>query len=222
MGILTRGILGPMINTTGAVIGKITNGQNVITGLREDTPRPATEDQAEQRYKFKLLRDFFWTFPDLIESGFKKKKLHQVPFNAAYQYNCKNAFCISQPIQEGEMLTLKERIKLNFPALSYSVGPVSGPNCGTAIRNTNGTCTFSWLAYPQSKNNQFSDKAGYVIWNATTGKARYGIDIAVRSALSFTVPIPPKFKNAELHFYMHFYNSDTRSMGNSIYLGSTL
>jgi hypothetical protein len=210
-----------MVNTTGAVIGKIINGQNVITGLREDTPKPANVDQAKQRYKFKLLRDFLWSFPELVALGFKRKKRHQAPFFAAYQYNYSNAFCEVQVIEGDDKLNFKERIKLNFPALSYSIGPISGPNCGTAVRNTDNTCTFSWLEYPQSKNNQFTDRAGYVIWNASTGKAEHGNDIASRSALNFHVPISPKDMEAELHFYMHFCSSDLKIVGDSIYLGST-
>ncbi|MEJ7559722.1 MAG: DUF6266 family protein [Pedobacter sp.] len=222
MGILTRGILGPMLNTTGAVIGKISRGQNIITALREDTPKAASDEQAEQRYKFKLLRDFFLTFPELVKAGFKKKKQHQGPFEAAFQYNYNHAFSIAQRGEGAAVLDLTDRIKLNFPALKYSVGPVYGPNCGTVVRNNDNTCTFSWLAYPQSVNGQFTDRAGYVIWNALTGNASYGTDIASRGALTFNVPLSPVDVNAELHFYMHFNSLDKKTVGDTIYLGSTL
>jgi len=222
MGVLIRGIIGPMVNTTGAVIGKIVNGQCVLTGLREDTPGPATKDQAEQRYKFKLLEGFLVNLDGLVAFGFKKKRKHQTSLNAAFHYNYDKAFHIIPSIVGAVELSLKERVKLNLPALLYSYGPVNGPNCGTAVRNNDQTCTFSWLAYPQSKNNLHTDKAGYVIWNATTGTAEFETDIAPRSALSFNVEISPKAMNEELHFYMHFYNSDTKAVSHSVYLGSTL
>lgn len=222
MGILIRGIIGPVINTTGAVIGKIVNGQCVVTGLREDTPGPATKDQAEQRYRFKLLGDFLGNLEGFVAFGFKKKKRNQTPLNAAFHYNYNQAFNVIPNAVSAVELSLKERIKLNFPALSYSHGPVNGPNCGTAVRNTDQTCTFSWLAYPQSKNNLHTDQAGFVIWNATTGTAEFDTEMAPRSALSFKVDISPKAMNQELHFYMHFYNSDTKAVSDSIYLGSTL
>lgn len=222
MGVLIRGIIGPMINTTGAVIGKIVNGQCVITGLREDTPGPATYDQAEQRYKFTLLQNFLVNLDCLVASGFKKRKRNQTPLNAAHQYNYNNAFNVIPNIVGADELSLQKRIKLNLPALSYSRGPVNGPNCGTAVRNNDQTCTFSWLAYPQSKNNLLTDKAGYVIWNASTGKAEFDTGIAPRSALSFKVDLSPEHMDAKLHFYMHFYNSDTKAVSDSIYLGATL
>jgi hypothetical protein len=222
MGILTRGILGPMINTTGAVIGKIVNRQNVVTGLRKHIPKPETQDQAEQKYRFKLLRDFLLSFPDLVGSGFKKKKRHLVPSVAAFKYNYGHAFCKVPQVEGEELLDFRAQIKLNFPTLSYSIGPVYGPNCGTAVRNSDTTCTFSWLGYPQSKNNQFTDRAGYVIWNTLTGNAQYETNIASRSDLSFTVPITPEDMDAELHFYMHFNSFDTKAVGDSIYLGSTV
>lgn len=221
MGILRRGILGPVENTTGAVIGKVSNGQNIITGLRDVIPPLATEDQAEQRYKFKLLRDFFSSMPELVTVGFKKKKKVQSPANAAYSHNFKKAFNTLETVEGAEKLNLKVRIKLDYSALVYSIGPISGPNCGTAVRNSDGTCTFSWLSYPQSKNNLLIDQAGYLIYNASTGEASYQIGIAARSDLTFNVALSPDDDVAELHFYMHFYSSTTLAIGNSIYLGST-
>ena len=222
MGILTRGILGPMINTTGAVIGKISRGQNVITGLREDTARISSESQVEQQYRFKLLLDFFGSIPDLVDAGFKNRKRHQSAANAANHYNYDHAFLSSDTSISTETLSLAQKIKLNCPALVYSTGPVNGPNCGTAVRNNDATCTFSWLNYPQSRNNQLIDRAGFVIWNASKNKAYYDGDVVPRSALQFTVNIPAKAKNDELHFYMHFHNRESRAVGRSSYLGSTV
>jgi hypothetical protein len=222
MGILTHGILGPMINTTGAVIGTIKKGQNVITSLRRESNPETTAAQAEQRYRFKLLKDFIEGTTFLIEGGFNKKKMKQSVANAAFQYNYSNAFYNIAPLEGAELESFDSIIKLNLPALVYSIGPVSGPNCGTAVRNADHTCTFSWLEYPQSKNHQNTDSAGFLIWNASTGKAQCDMHVANRGALTFTVPIAPKHSADELHFYMHFDNPTSKTVGDSIYLGSTL
>ena len=222
MGIVKNGILGTVVNKVGAVIGKTVRGQNVLTGLSKVPNKPESADQREQQYRFGLLAQFFGSHSELVELGFKRKAKQQSPMTTAFSYNYPKAFFIQEQVKGAPEIPFSERITLDYSSLCYSVGPIHEPNCGTAIRNSDASCTFSWLDYPQSRDSQNTDRAGYLILNASTGRQTYQLDVASRGSLEFNVIMPLKTNDDKLHFYMHFFNPITNVWGDSVYLGSTL
>jgi len=210
MGIIKNGILGTVVNKVGAVVGKKIRGQNVITGISRGSNKRESSDQLEQQFRFGLLSRFLMTHGGLIESGFKRKARQQSAMTTAYHYNYPNAFLVQEKIAGESEKPLSERIKLDYAALCYSVGPIQGPNCGRVVRNADATCTFSWLDYPQSRDSQNTDRAGCLIWDASTGRAYYLVDVGLRGSLGFDVDISFLPTDVELHFYMHFINASTK------------
>ncbi|RYE52390.1 MAG: hypothetical protein EOP48_16630, partial [Sphingobacteriales bacterium] len=118
MGILIKGILGPMINKTGAVIGRMHRGQNVIVQLYKErsADKVSTEGQLTVQNHFGKLSSFLSNIRNMVDIGFKKMIKHNSPVNAAFSYNSSHAF-----IQVGE------KKELNYAKLIYSIGDVEGP-----------------------------------------------------------------------------------------------
>jgi hypothetical protein len=118
MGIIRKGILGPMVNKTGAVIGRMHRGQNVLVQLYKErsADKPSTEGQIAAQDRLGMLSSFLSNIRNMVDIGFKKMGKHNSPVNAALSYNSDHAF-----IQKGE------EQELNYAQLVYSIGDVEGP-----------------------------------------------------------------------------------------------
>jgi len=208
MGILTGGILGPMKNKTGTVIGRIHRGQNVVTQLykRRKRRKKKSKEELASQARLGLLSSFLSEIHDLVEIGFKKMVKHNSPVNAAFTYNYDRAF-----IEIGEVLVL------NYPELIYSLGDVEGPE-SPALEYLNGFLNISWYDGPQSKYCQYSDQATVLVYEPAGHDLTIFSKECKRSDLQVSLAID-EFIGKEVHAYICFASADGKYQGKSVYLG---
>ncbi len=209
MGIIPSGILGPVYNKTGAVVGRKKGKINTVSGLPRKTPRVATTPQALSRNKLGMLSEFFCSISALINAGFKAYKKNGSARNAAHSYNSEHAFI------SGE----NGVIKLNYPKLVLSRGSVVAPFVRT-VKKLDNQIIFEWMAQPQSQYCLADDKASFLIVDEDKeGRTRLFMNQVRRDALSFSINLEPKMANHTYHCYFCFSSSEGKITGNSVYLG---
>jgi len=208
MGILRSGIFGGFSNKTGANIGRIVNGVNVVTGLhhRRTSPRAASEEQNSR--KFALLMNYLSLMNPLIAIGFRQFTKNNKPLNAAYKFNFPTAF-------EGEA----EILSINYPAIVYSKGNACRPSCLTLTPAVN-SVVFEWATESQTCYSRKNDKATFLIFNTEKGFFLARQAAALRQDLSYGFALPPDFAGDELHCYMNFNSADGKLTGESTYAGA--
>jgi hypothetical protein len=208
MGILISGILGPMKNKTGAVIGRMHRGQNVITQLyiRKHPNKKRSEAQLATELSFGLLNNFLSNIQGLVDTGFRKKVKHNSPVNAAYSYNFKHAF-----------LDVNGKIVLDYPNLVYSLGYIEGPE-SPALITEDGSLFLSWEDMPQSEYCSYSDMATVLVYDPLEKGDLIFENVCLRSDLSVQLDISP-FLGKNVHCYMSFCSANEKNRGDSVYLG---
>jgi len=209
MGIIPSGILGPVYNKTGAVVGRKKGKINTVSGLPRKTSKVATAPQALSRNKLGILSEFFCRISPLINAGFKAYKKNGSARNAAHSYNAGHAFITGE---DGAL-------KLNYPKLVLSRGSVVAPLV-RSVRKVNDQIIFEWLAQPQSQYCLSGDKASFLIVNEDqNGEVRLFMNQARRDSLSFAIDLDPKKASHTYHCYFCFSSAEGKITGNSIYVG---
>ncbi|MEJ2881567.1 DUF6266 family protein [Pedobacter sp. GR22-6] len=207
MGILNSGINGPMRNKAGAVVGRMSRGQNIVSGLPRTSDKPGTEPQLLAREQLILLSQFLNSISNLVNPGFKQYRKKGSALNAAYAYNFEQAFVFEE-----------DKVILNYPAIVYSRGHVKGALV-PSVTLEEGMAIFKWQEQQESNFCRFSDQASFLLVAADTGKAAIFQNVTRRDACGFTVALPAKLKNTALHAYMNFSSADGKLVGNSRYVG---
>ena len=208
MGIIRQGILGPMVNKTGAVIGRMHRGQNVLVKLYKEksADKPSTEGQLAAQDRLGKLSSFLSNIRNMVDIGFKKKVKHNSPANAALSYNSGHAF-----IQVGE------EQELNYAKLIYSIGDVEGPE-SPFLEYEDGMLNISWYDMEQSRYCQYSDLATILIYEPIVGDNTSFDNICPRSDLNVLLDIS-SFIGKEVHCYICFSSADGKDQGTNFYLG---
>ena len=208
MGILPQGIHGPMINKTGAVIGRMQKGQNIIVGLykKRTSKRVMTSNQTSSNNRLGLLSSFLSDISDFVNEGFKKMVKHNSPVNAALSYNYDHAFIESDGISV-----------LNYPKMVYSIGDVEPPE-SPKIECLDGLMELSWFDMPQSKFCQYADRASVLIYDPVEHQCVAFQNMCSRSDLSVLLDVSTLIGTL-VHCYVCFTSADGKKQGNSLYLG---
>lgn len=208
MGILKSGILGPMENTTGAVVGRIHRGKNVITGLYEvsNKRKKGTKNQTASRYAFGLLNSFLNDIEGLVNQGFKKLINRNTAINAAFSYNYDHAF-----VKDGDT------IELNYPKIKFSVGDVEGPE-SPEVSVEDGLLKISWFKLPQSRNCQYTDKAQILIYEPAQPSSIRFYNACERWDGEVILDLKA-IKGKKVHVYISFTSANGKQQGNSTHLG---
>ena len=210
MGILKSGIFGPFRKKVGPGIGRRHMGQNLVLPLPHKSNKPATAKQLDKQLKLGLLNSFLNTIDKLVNVGFKRYTRHNSPVNAAFKYNYKHAF-----VNQGD------GYELDFPEIVYSRGHIVAPEGAQAV-STSGKISFSWLPQNQSAYCQFTDLAGFLIYNPVKKKAMILSGKVNRYAQNYVMEIPPDYIGETVHCYMNFNSANAKLQGDSFYIGKVL
>ena len=207
MGILDSGPFGPFRKKMGPGIGRRHMGQDLILPLYHKTTKPATDAQLLQRKKFDMLGSFLRTLKSLVNPGFKAYAKKKSAANAAFSYNFDHAFILNG-----------DEPQLNFPKLVISRGHITTPN-GLQISSSPGSVNFSWAEAPQSKYCQFTDKASFVVYDATKKTFIIKLNEAERQSLGYEMAVPGNLSGQTLHCWVVFASADGKIRGDSKYAG---
>jgi hypothetical protein len=210
MGILRSGILGPVRNKTGSVVGRMRNNVNVVTGLHKISNKPPTKSQLEAHQKLGLLNGFMQEIDVLVNTGFKYYIKNNSAVNVAVSYNYDHAFLIKG-----------EDIVLNYPQLVYSRGHIVTPE-SPEVASDAGNITYRWLPQNQSAYCQFTDMASFLVYNAAKKTCVILQNATNRYAQGHTIEMPEGFVGDTLHCYMNFNSADGKKAGGSMYIGAVV
>ncbi|MEJ7560729.1 MAG: DUF6266 family protein [Pedobacter sp.] len=197
-----------MKNKTGAVIGRMHRGQNVITQLykKRKRRRKRSKGQLSSQDRLGKLSTFLSNIHQLVDIGFKKMVKHNSAVNAAHSFNYDHAF-----------IEVGEKLELNYPKLVYSLGDVEGPE-SPHLGYEEGILRLSWFDMPQSQYCQYSDLATVLVYEPTEQDSVVFDNICLRSDLNVLLDISC-FIGKEVHCYVCFSSEDGKHQGNSVYLG---
>lgn len=210
MGILKSGIVGPVRNKTGSVIGRMRKSVNVVTALHRKSNKPLTASQLGAQDKFGLFSTFLSNIDDLIKIGFKHFSKGKDPVNVASAYNYAHAFLVTET-----------GFTLNYPQLVYSRGYIL-PAESPAILPLPRQIEFNWLPQRQSMYCQYTDLATFLIYNPAKGYAIKETMVTDRYAQGYMLDLPKEFAGDTVHCYMSFASKDGKLQGNSVYLGQLI
>lgn len=210
MGILKSGILGPFVNKTGSVVGRMRGNVNVVTGLYKISTKPPTESQLESQQKIGLLNSFMLEIDVLVNPGFKYYVKNNSAVNVAVSYNYKHAF-----------LTEAENSVLNYPKLVYSRGYIFTPE-SPEVESEAGNITYRWLPEKQSAYCQFTDMASFLVYNPAKKMCVILQNATNRYAQGHTIEMPVGFAGDTVHCYMNFRSADGKKSGDSMYIGAVV
>ncbi len=215
MGIQVNGMFGGFYKKTGPLIGKRTKGRNLVTALHHPSNKKSTEKQIIQQDKFLMLTQFFLPIGNLVAAGFKQNTKRNTPLNAACKFNWDHAFL---EVDNGP--GLESETVLNYKMLVYSRGNIATPNCPTVtfaeILPNQLDIIFNWLPESQSRYNQSTDLATFVLYNTTTKIFHTAINAATRSSLTYTFRLFGATNADLIYCYINFSNSCSKLTGNSV------
>jgi hypothetical protein len=210
MGILKSGILGPMTNKTGPTTGRMYRGMNVVTAAYRKSNKPPTSLQIDVQAKFGLLNNFLSNIENLVKIGFKQFAKRKDPLNVAYSYNFEHAF-----------LSEDTGFRLNYPELVYSRGYIL-PAESPALQALPAQIEFSWLPQRQSTYCQYTDRATFLVYNPTNGRAVMKALVTDRYAQGYVVDLPQDYLGDTVHCYLSFASADGKLQGDSRYVGAVV
>lgn len=206
MGIQLKGPLGAFSGKVGSIIGSVVKGRNIITSLHTKSSKAPTKAQDDQRKKFGLVTAFLSYFSDLIEIGFGNYSTVGSAMNAAVAYNLKHAITGS--------------FSINYAELSFSRGKLTGPKNSAVEALPDAKLRFTWTANSAAlKLTDPTDQLLILVYNPARDEVTTGINVAVRSMLTYTLQLPDDFSGGEVYCYMAFAGIDGR-VSNSIYAGA--
>lgn len=207
MGILRNGILGGFEKRTGAVVGRVYRGKNVVSAPPHPMVRALTELQRHQRLSFTMVSQFLSTFINLIRIGFGNDRKF-FPMNLAMRYNFKRIVAGVYP-----------DFSIRYEEVSFSRGSLCGPDSPVVLVDGNGL-RFSWDCLAQNSLNRYSDRACFLVYSPVAKCSATAARAASRVDLNYYMVLPSAFAGDLLHCYMSFVSEKGKVVSDSVYLGS--
>ncbi|HKG06828.1 MAG TPA: DUF6266 family protein [Pedobacter sp.] len=207
MGILRNGILGGFEKRTGAVVGRVYKGKNVVSAQPHQMIQALTEMQRKQRLSFTLVSQFLATFISLIRIGFGNDRKF-FPMNLAMRYNFKRIVAGVYPDYE-----------IRYEEVLFSRGSLCGPDSPLVVVEGNGL-RFSWVCLAQNSLNRFNDRACFLAYSPAQKCSATAAYAAGRIDLGYHLVLPSAFAGDLLHCYMSFVSEKGKMVSDSVYLGT--
>ncbi|SMC54123.1 hypothetical protein SAMN04488101_101219 [Pedobacter nyackensis] len=207
MGILRKGIFGGFEKKTGALIGRRVKGKSIIYARQRKNAKLRTVAQLDQQLRFDLANSILKWFSDLIAVGFKRIAGKGSAFNAAVRYNF-----------SALVTGISPDYVIDYSKLVYSRGSLEGPHRPSISRLSDGL-QVSWLPDVQTRFNQYSDKATFVIYCPDREMFMKFPEHVIRSAMGCFLPLPVGLTDVSLYAWMSFINADGKLVSDSVYLG---
>lgn len=207
MGILRKGIFGGFEKKTGALIGRRAKGKNIISAIQYKHKKSRTVAQLDHQLRFELAISVLKWFTDLIAVGFKHIDGRGSAFNVAVRYNF------------GTLVTgVSPAYVINYSKLIYSRGSLAGPH-RPSIKRVGGGLQVSWLSDVQTRFNQHTDKATFVIYCPDKAMIMKFRNHVMRAAMGCVLPLLPGLTDVPLYAWMSFISADGKVLSDSVYLG---
>ena len=207
MGIQDKGAFGGFRNKTGALVGRIVNGQNVISAVPAKSSKPATQKQKDQRLKFGLITAHLSWLSGMIDVGFQDHLARQSPMNKAVQHNLPRAITGVSP-----------DFTIDHTKVMFSSGKSSLPGDIEVEAIAGAKVDYSWGLSAPDKLSKPTDLCNLVVYNVEKGKFVFLENAAARSELGFMLQLPANFIGDTVHCYISFVSVTGKVVSNSAHI----
>ena len=197
----------PISGKAGPLIGRIVDGEGIITGLHKKSNKPPTRKQLDQQLKWALVTDILAYIGHILNIGFATTKKRVSAMNEAVSYNLLNAITGVSPV-----------FTIDFAKMSISRGKLAAFKELVVGSDTQSEIKLSWNPQIQtSSHGSPTDQLTIVVYEPTTKEFVTLTDAAMRSAGEYDMTVPADFGGKQVHCYV-FFKSATR-VSNSEYVG---
>jgi len=208
MGIIRSGVFSGFRKKVGNVSGAFFRDLNVIKTLPRPSGKAPTQKQIDQRNKFGLITGFLSSMSDLIDAGYMKGSSTS-PMNEAVAYHLKNAITGVAP-----------NFTMDYTKIRFSNGKLSIPATFSVDVTTPGKVDFNWsLDGTDHKYKDATDMINVLVYNPTKHQFVSLMAAAQRSALTFSLQMPPDFVGDSVHCFFSFSSLRKKNLNSkSVYV----
>jgi len=206
MGIINKGILGPVSGTVGTVIGGSWKGISYIRSKPASGRTSFTLPQREQHAKFSTTIKFLQPMTSLLSISFRDYAVKMTGFNNAVAYTLKNAITGTYPAY----------------TIDYSTALVSRgdlPNAIAPAATVTGTDIFyTWTPNAGIGKAAATDKSILAVYCPARQQCIFTTIGANRGTGAGNIDVTP-FAGETVQTYIAFITEDGKDMSNSFYTG---
>lgn len=207
MGIINKGILGPVSGTVGTVVGGSWKGISYLRSQPASRRTSFSTKQVEQQLKFSLVMKFLQPMTPLLTVSFRDYAVQMSGFNNAMRYTLLNAIAGSYP-----------SLSIDYSLALVSRGDLPGALNPSATSTLAGTVDFQWQDNSGVGKAQAFDNSILVVYCPGRNQCVYTTVGATRSAEGASLSVAA-FSGLEVQTYLGFISQDGKSIASSVYTG---
>jgi len=207
MGIINKGILGPVSGTVGTVVGGTWKGISYLRSQSSSRKTNFSVKQLEQQAKFSLIMKFLQSMTPLLTVSFRSYAVEMSGFNNAMRYNLINAVTGTYPVFD-----------IDYNLALVSRGDLPNASSPTATTPVAGTVAFQWTNNSGVGKALPTDASLLVVYCPERNQCIFTTAGAARSTGGDTLLVPA-FSGLVVHTYLGFISADNKSIASSSYTG---
>ncbi len=213
MGTIKHGILGGFSKKTGTVIGANWRSLAVIRALPKTSKRNPTQEQMDQRIKFKLVTQFLADIDGLIATGFAEGGEVKTAMNRAVAYHIKNAITGDSP-----------DFSIALEKVVFSKGTLETPDLMEGTTEAVQKVNVTWTNDGQDHKKKSPDDTLVLLAYHPEKKRFHRLITEVkRSNLAYELALPASYAGANVHIYAAFNSATSKFLSSdTVYIGSFL
>ena len=206
MGITQLGILGDISGKVGPVVGSNWRGINTVRARPKRSKKDPTQQQTEQRDKFKLAATFAKGFAPLSAVTFADGINKQTGYNKVMAHSIKSAITGVWPAYQ-----------LDYSHVLVGRGSLPNVQAPAAAAGAAGIVSWHWTPLIMGKAN-VNDTAVLVVYCEALGMGAYTTTGAVRGASAGSLNVPG-LSGQTVHTWISFLSLDGKDAATSLYTG---
>ncbi|MGN6164906.1 MAG: DUF6266 family protein [Flavisolibacter sp.] len=207
MGIINKGILGPVSGTVGTVIGASWKGISYLRSQPASRTTSFSIKQLEQQARFALVMKFLQTMTALLAVTFREYAVEMSGFNNAMRYTLLNSITGSYPA-----------FAIDYSMVLISRGDLPNATNASAYSNVPGTVLYQWEDNSGMGKAQPTDTSILAVYCPSRNQCIYTTLGAARSAEGASLAVAA-FSGLQVHTYIGFMSADGKSIASSVYAG---
>lgn len=208
MGIISKGILGPVSGTVGNVIGGTWKGISYLRSQSSARRTTFSQAQLEQQAKFSLVIKFLQPFTPLLSVSFRDYAVKMSGFNNAMRYTLKNAVIGTYPVFE-----------IDYSLVLLSRGDLPNALNPTATSTVAGVVHFAWTDNSGVGKAAATDKSILIVYCPSRNQCIFTTTGDERNEGQENLTVT-SFAGLQVETYLGFISADGKSIASSIYTGA--
>lgn len=208
MGIINKGILGPVSGTVGTVIGGSWKGISYLRSQPTSRRTSFTQPQLEQQAKFSTVMKFLQTMTPLLSVSFRDYAVHMTGFNNAMRYTLNNAVTGTYPAYT-----------IDYSMALVSRGDLPNAQNPQASSTAAGVIKFDWSDNSGVGKAMPTDKSILVAYCPARKQCIFTTAGQDRNMETDTLTADA-FTGLQVETYLGFISEDGKNIASSVFTGT--